>query len=207
MRSLGEILNSARLEKHLSLEDVAKTTKIEIKHLKSLEKNDFAALPPSTFTKGFIRNVAKALGKNPDDLVAIYRRDVAVVPTKSNPSTSFSLKKAFSIPKSSLILALFGFLTFSSYLLFQYRALIVPPPLTITQPKAKAVVTSPVTVEGKTSPDSLVLVNDIKLKPDQSGIFLTQLNFSPGEHQITITATNRFSRTNTKEFTISVISQ
>lgn len=209
MKTLGEILTAARLEKRLSIEDVAKITKIESRHIKSLESNNYQTLPPATFTKGFIRNYAKAVGKNPDDLVAIYRRD-SKEQKVATPSAyqSFSLRKAFiSVPKSTLALALFGVFVFGSYFLFQYRALIVPPPLTISQPKPQDVTTSPVTIEGKTSPDSLVTVNDIRLKPDQSGIFVTELNFSPGDHELKIVATNRYNRTSTQEFTISVISQ
>lgn len=212
MKTLGELLSTARTAKGLSIEDIASITKIEPKHILSLENNDYASLPPSTFTKGFIRNYAHAVGKNADELVAIYRRDSTEKPSQSPPpgaTMNFSLKKSLlNASKSSIALALLGITIFVSYLTFQYRSIIVAPPLTITQPTNSTVLTSPITIEGKTSPDSLITINsDTRIKPDQSGIFVTQLNLSPGDYQLTISATNRYNRTSTKNFNISIISQ
>ncbi len=210
MKTLGEILSNARIAKNLSPTDIADQTKIEIKHIHSLEKNDYSSLPSPTFTKGFIRNYALAVNKDPNEMIAIYRRD-SIQQSKDTPppgSRTFSINKAlFSISKSTLSLTLLGFLIFFSYLIFQYRALVIPPPLILTQPSPSAVTTSPVTIEGKTSSDSLITINDTKIKPEQSGIFISQINFSPGDHQIIVIATNRYGRTATKTLTVSIISQ
>jgi len=211
MKTLGELLQAARSAKNYSLEDIAHITKIEIKHIRALENNDYGSLPHSTFTKGFIRSYAKTVGKNPDELIAIYRRDSVEQAQTSPPGNglNFSLKNSLlSISKSTLIPLVIGILVFFGYLTFQYRALLLPPHLIITQPSPSAVVVSPVTIEGKTSPDSIITINqDTRVKPDQSGIFLTQINFAPGDYQISISATNRFNRTSTKTLNISVISK
>ena len=212
MKTLGEILSTARRNKKFSQQDIADITKIEIKHIKSLESDNYSSLPPVTFTKGFIRNFAKAVDKDPDSLVAIYRRDAKEKIKQSPPpgaGSNLSIKKAFiSTPKSTIALVLVGLTVFTAYLSFQYRAVIIPPPLTITQPSPSAVVTSPMTIEGKTSSDSLVTINEeTRIKPDQSGVFITQLNLAPGEYEFTITATNRYSRSASQTLTISVISQ
>lgn len=214
MKTIGQILREARAEKRLTLEEVSQYTRIEIKYLKALEDNRFDLLPPTTFTKGFIRNYAKAIGKSPDDLVAIYRRDYdqsyqmrapaadSLLPVKPGLLHSLPFSRA-----TILGLSIFA-LVFVSYLAFQYRALITPPPLTITKPTAGSVVTSPVTIQGKTSPDSIVRINDdTNLNPDQGGIFSTQLPYSPGAHSLTITAINRFGKKATSKFDITVISQ
>ena len=211
MKTLGELLRSARSAKNYSLEDIARITKIEIKHIRALENNDYDSLPHSTFTKGFIRSYAKTVGKNPDELIAIYRRDSfdQPRPTPLESELNFSLKNSLlSISKSTLIPLFIGALVFLSYLAFQYRALLIPPSLVITQPSPSAVVVSPVTIEGKTTPDSIVTINqNTRVKPDQSGVFLTQINFAPGDYQISISATNRFNRTANVSFNISVISK
>ena len=211
MKTLGEILRTARIAKNYSLEDIVHITKIEVKHIRALENNDYTSLPHSTFAKGFIRSYAKAIDKNPDELIAIYRRDSVEQAQPSPPGSglNFSLKGSIlSISKSTLIPLVIGILVFFVYLSFQYRALLLPPSLVITQPSPSAVVVSPVTIEGKTSPDSIVTINqDVRIKPDQSGIFLTQINFAPGDYQLSISATNRFNRTATMSLNISVISQ
>ncbi|OGD78620.1 hypothetical protein A2368_01155 [Candidatus Collierbacteria bacterium RIFOXYB1_FULL_49_13] len=214
MKTIGEILREARTEKRLTLEEVSRFTRIEIKYLKALEDNHFDLLPPTTFTKGFIRNYAKAVGKSPDDLIAIYRRDYDGSHKTHAPSADSLLPVKpgllHSIPISrATILGLIAFVfVFTGYLAFQYRALITPPPLTITKPAASSVVTSPVTIQGKTTPDCIVQINDdTNVNPDQSGIFTTQLPYSPGAHSLTITAINRFGKKATTKLDITVISQ
>lgn len=205
MKTIGEIISSARVSQNLSLEDVGKSTKIDVKYLKALEENRFDLLPPPTFTKGFIRNIAKTLGKSPDDLVAIYRRDL---PAKSAGVPKKQISSFVStFNHSPLILIATGIIVFLTYLGFQYRALLVPPPLTLTQPDDKAVLTSPFMVEGKTSTDSLISINpDIDVKPSSNGTFSHTVNLSPGEHELVVSATNRFGKTATKKLTVTVIS-
>lgn len=211
MKTIGEIINSARVAQNLSLEDIAKHTRIDIKYLDALEKNRFDLLPPPTFTKGFIRNIAKSLDKSPDDLVAIYRRDLPNLRNSSKLSSPTKGKNhdsgRWGFNQSGLILAFVGIFIFFAYLGFQYRALLIPPPLILTQPEEKAVLTSPVVIEGKTSTDSLITIDfDTDIKPSSDGSFSTTINLSPGDHELKITATNRFSKSISKTVTITVIS-
>ncbi len=210
MKTLGEILTSTRKDRHLTLKEISKTTRIEIKHLKALEADLYHLLPPPTFTKGFIRNYAQILKYDPEKLIAIYRRDSQPKATASLSSdTSHSLKRPLlhQFSKSSLLLFISGFVVFFSYLLFQYRALVIPPPLEILQPRENAVVTSPVTIEGKSSSDSLITLNDdTDLSVDQSGLFLTKISLSPGTHQLKVVATNRFGKTAQRSLTFTVLS-
>lgn len=212
MKTLGEILKSSRSDLDLTLAEVSKSTKIELRHLKSLEEDDYTSLPHPAFTKGFIRKYAAILGKPPEDLVAIYRRDyhLPTTPTHPTPSTSTPASSNFflRLNRSTTTLLIIGIVTFLSYLAFQYRALLLPPPLEILRPENNAVVTSPVLIEGSTSSDSLITIDpEITIKPDPSGNFLTELNLSPGSHNIKITATNRFSKSAIKTLSITVISQ
>lgn len=219
MKTIGEILRTARLERHLSLQDISAATKIEEKYLSALEKNDFASLPPSTFVKGFIRNYALAVGKSPEDLLAIFRRDYgksapkpAPAPARKDSRRSFPsftrIDSSLPVPPHTLALIFLGAAIFIGYLLFQYRAFLSPPPLEIIAPKDKAVVTSPVAIEGKTSADSIITVNqEIDVNPNQSGVFFTQLPFSPGEHQLEIVSVNRFGRRASVTLTVTVLSQ
>lgn len=220
MKTIGEIISTARLAQNLSQEEVSKATRIDIKYLEALEKNRFDLLPPPTFTKGFIRNIAKVLGKSPDDLVAIYRRDIPGLNKESTTEVSKnqeSISPAWRLPfsRSTFILLIFGVSIFFGYLAFQYRALLIPPPLSISEPKSKAVITSPVNIAGKTSTDSLITVEPDKqssgsesdVKPDSTGAFFTEINLSPGEHTLTIKAVNRFGRSISETISFTVLSQ
>lgn len=58
----GDRLRAAREEKGLSLEDIAAQTRIPQRHLESLETGDWAKLPAPTYTIGFARSFASAVG-------------------------------------------------------------------------------------------------------------------------------------------------
>jgi hypothetical protein len=67
---------------------------------------------------------------------------------------------------------------------------------------------SPVDIEGTTSTDSLVTINDDNVvKPDQNGAFQISLNLPIGETTIRVKATNRFSRTATVSVPVTIISK
>jgi cytoskeletal protein RodZ len=59
---VGERLRVAREEKGLSLEDVAAQTRIPQRHLESLESSEWDKLPAPTYTVGFAKNYANAVG-------------------------------------------------------------------------------------------------------------------------------------------------
>lgn len=59
---VGERLRAAREEKGLSLEDVAAQTRIPQRHLASIESGDWENLPAATYTIGFAKSYASAVG-------------------------------------------------------------------------------------------------------------------------------------------------
>lgn len=60
--SAGEQLRAAREAKGLSLEDIASQTRIPRRHLESLEQSDWSRLPAPTYTIGFAKSYASAVG-------------------------------------------------------------------------------------------------------------------------------------------------
>ena len=75
MQKVGDYLKKNRIDRGLTLSQVSSETKIKESYLTALENNDWVKLPPSTFVKGFIRNVAVAIGADPNVAVAIFRRE------------------------------------------------------------------------------------------------------------------------------------
>ena len=61
-QSIGERLRQAREEKGLALEDVASQTRIPIRHLQHIEREEWDALPAATYAVGFARSYANAIG-------------------------------------------------------------------------------------------------------------------------------------------------
>src|SRR5947208_12771756 len=60
--TVGERLRAAREEKGLSLDDIAAQTRIPRRHLESIETADWDALPAPTYTTGFAKSYASAVG-------------------------------------------------------------------------------------------------------------------------------------------------
>ena len=60
--TVGERLKAAREEKGLSLEDVAAQTRIPQRHLESIESGEWDKLPAPTYTIGFAKSYATAVG-------------------------------------------------------------------------------------------------------------------------------------------------
>ena len=60
--TVGHRLRAAREDKGLSLEDLAAQTRIPQRHLESIENADWDALPAPTYTTGFAKSYASAVG-------------------------------------------------------------------------------------------------------------------------------------------------
>src|SRR3954452_22921169 len=60
--TVGERLRAAREEKGLSLEDIAAQTRIPLRHLESIETAEWDKLPAPTYTTGFAKSYASAVG-------------------------------------------------------------------------------------------------------------------------------------------------
>lgn len=60
--TVGERLRAAREEKKLKLEDIAAQTRIPQRHLESIETGDWDSLPAPTYTTGFAKSYASAVG-------------------------------------------------------------------------------------------------------------------------------------------------
>jgi hypothetical protein len=58
----------------LTLESIAKTTKIKASLLSALERNDLSQWPSGIFRRAFLRSYAKALGLPPEPILADFQR-------------------------------------------------------------------------------------------------------------------------------------
>jgi cytoskeleton protein RodZ len=70
--TLGETLRQARLDKGVSLADAARDTRIRRSYLEALEAEDPAGLPPTVYTRGFLRTYAEYLGLDSQSMVDLY---------------------------------------------------------------------------------------------------------------------------------------
>ena len=72
LASFGEELRREREIRGISLKEIADATKISKRFLEAIERNDHKTLPAPVFTRGFIREYARYLGLNAEEMVNRY---------------------------------------------------------------------------------------------------------------------------------------
>ena len=72
---LGETLRREREKQGLTIKDIENETSIRSLYIEAIEKEDYASLPGAVYTKGFIRNYAKALNLEADALLQEYNSE------------------------------------------------------------------------------------------------------------------------------------
>lgn len=73
-KELGEKLRKEREKKGISLETLSQETKIKTEYLKAIEEGEFSRLPTGEiYRKGFVKNYAKAIGLNTDEILRRYK--------------------------------------------------------------------------------------------------------------------------------------
>lgn len=206
MKTAGMLLQEKRLLKELTIEEIASAIKVKPKYLTALENSDFASLPSSTFTKGFLRNYASALKVNPETVLAMFRRDFVeneqgeIIP-KGLVKPVSNKPKVFSALSFLIGLTLLFFLGFLGYQLIGWWSL---PKLDILQPISGEVYGELVTIKGKTDYDAALSINDQKVIVNQYGEFSLDLLFPAGTHSVIVTTTNRQGKSKMEERSFQV---
>ena len=72
LASFGEELRREREIRGISLKEIADATKISKRFLEALERNDHKTLPAPVFTRGFVREYARYVGLNVEEMVNRY---------------------------------------------------------------------------------------------------------------------------------------
>jgi transcriptional regulator with XRE-family HTH domain len=77
--SLGEALRALRLDRGLTLEELAEKTRVRRAYLEALEEMRLDALPSRPFTIGYVRAYALAVGVDPETAVERFKADEPVL--------------------------------------------------------------------------------------------------------------------------------
>lgn len=200
MIKAGQKLEEERLKKGLSLDKVAKATKIRAEFLAAIEKGDYQKIPLGAYAQGFVRNYAEFLGLPTREVLALFRREYdqervfKVLPEGLSVSSSdFPVHKLKLRQLPVIIIVVFVLLL--GYIGFQYRYAVFSPPLDIYLPKENSVTTfRTVTISGKTDPNATLFTNDLPVSIGSDGTFKKSIDVFPGKNTITIKVLNRFGK-------------
>ena len=98
---IGEILKDARLEKGFSLEEVSQLTKIQIRHLKAIEENNFSMIPGNFYARVFIKEYANVVDLDFKALLDEHHHEIPTVEQAVDYTQLSRSRKKSSSSKSS----------------------------------------------------------------------------------------------------------
>src|SRR6185436_2677405 len=87
MMSVGGFLRDLRARRGVSLDEIARKTRVAPRYLEALEADAFEDLPAPVFIRGFIRAYCQALGESPHEALSYYdARDGRVPQLPARPA-------------------------------------------------------------------------------------------------------------------------
>ena len=88
-QSAGQLLRAARLDRGMSIEDVARQLRLSVRQITALEEDDYDKFSSATFLRGFVRNYAKLLHV---DEAPLLRRLQQLLPPLPTPTISYQIE-------------------------------------------------------------------------------------------------------------------
>ena len=70
MDSVGHILRQRREAKNMSIEEIARATRVPMSSVERIESDQFDELPGEVFVRGFLKSYARAVDLDPDEILA-----------------------------------------------------------------------------------------------------------------------------------------
>ena len=181
-RSVGERLRLAREAKGLSLEDVARQTRIPVRHLEHIEREEWDALPAITYSVGFARSYANTIDLDGARIGAEVRELLGGARAGGTTAAAYyEPADPARVPPRSLAIAaaVIAVLLVIAYLVWRSSAVDdgSPADVAITQseeqPAANAAAPNPAQpvqpAAAATGPVVLTAIEDVWLKIDQAG--------------------------------------
>ncbi len=200
--TLGENMKKIRNERRLSLGEISKSTRIQVKYLEYIEEGEYLKLPADVYVKGFLRSYAIFMGLNECSLIKQYEREKGIhknikkIADCENSSKPISFSSLVITPKM-MIISVVLILVVSSfvYLYAQVNNFVSAPRLVIIKPADGAVTDGTSThVTGVAEKDSLVFINDQKVLVSENGEFSEDVGLRPGQNMITVKARSKFDK-------------
>lgn len=182
-QSVGERLRIAREAKGLSLEDVARQTRIPVRHLEHIEREEWDALPAITYSVGFARSYANTIDLDGAQIGAEVREQLGGARAGGTAATAYyEPADPARVPPRSIAIAaaVIAVLLVIGYLIWRSSAVDDDNPADVAitqseeQPAANAAaartaqptLAAPAPTNG---PVVLTAAEDVWLKIDQAG--------------------------------------
>lgn len=193
MSELGQMLRDIRESKGISLAEAEEATKIRRKYLQALEDDNYDALPPSVYVRGFLRSYATYLGLNPEEALAAYHDGTQTPASPQEPQIISEPLVPDSPVNWELLAGVLMLMAVGVILVLVYRQYIAPLAAQPATP-LPTVVEEPVLAPVDTP--ALAIVDGPTATPT-SGVTRTPAPPTPAPPTLTATQTSRPTATRT----------
>ncbi len=192
MKSIGELIRSARIKHSLTLDQIEEKTKIHKRFIKAIEEEDWKHLPEFPVVVGFVKSIVSYLDIDQARALAFLRRDYPPVKLSLSPKPDISKSFVWGPRLIFALGTLFILSLIIGYLAFQYIRFKRPPVLVITSPIENQEITQKLlSVSGKTNATSSVKVNNQPATVNEDGTFQTEIELTPQTTEIEVKSVSR----------------
>ncbi len=202
--TLGEELLVARERRGVDLYRAERDTKIRARYLSALERDDYAALPGTVYTKGFLRNYALYLGLDPEDVLLHYRQEYGsartAAPVAIVPRALEAPSRGLTFSRGIVVTAILSLLVvaFIAYVGFQVVRSMQPPALVIGSPATRVTTLAgnpdATILSGTSDPGMTVTIQGVgqpfQVTADTSGHWQQHVPLARGQNEFNVTATD-----------------
>lgn len=121
--SIGHVLKQARRDARLSVEDVSTSTRVRVPIVQAIEDDDFSRCGGDVYARGHLRTLARAVGLDPDELLARYEEEYGGCPAPTPTAAMFEAERIRPEPRRpnwtaamvAAIVAVVGFVGFTLF--------------------------------------------------------------------------------------------
>lgn len=187
--SIGDRLRQTREAKGISLDEVASQTRIPIRHLQHIEREEWDALPATTYCIGFAKAYANAVGLDGPEVARELRERLGGTRTRAPAAEYYEQADPARVPpKSTLLIAaavliifLVGYMLWRSTLDDEPVApgVEVAVPETDAPPQAQPQPLQPQALAGQ--PVTLVATEEVWLRVSDGGNSVFEGILQPGQ--------------------------
>ncbi len=222
---VGALLRTARTERNVTLEQASGATRIPLRILVALEREEASGLPPYVYTVGLLRNYARFLGIDPGNAVAQWPQERgATAPTSTSPSArtrrtlearQWYVDRARAVTRGTLTQRLVGYggagvlmAIAGLFIALQLLRFAAPPPLTVNVPPNESTTLQQgnvsATVSGTSRANVRIRVTTgggavLTTTADGGGAWSIDIPLAIGANQVTIRAEDPATGTTSSE--------
>ncbi len=211
IKTLGERLRDIREKAGISIEEVAKVTKINKKYLEYIEDDNYEKLPFDVYVKGFLRSYSNFLGIESKDVLRIYKKERGAQINIKKPRAQGNKSKKIKIPTIVLsfklivgVLSALFFISIAWYFYKETGKFAEVPRLLIFKPMNNSVIQGSSTeIMGVTDVGNKIMVNGQSIFVNEKGEFRERISLKSGVNKLKIESSNKFGKRVEKEINLS----